>query len=89
MSRFRSDHYHPDLRAIARVLPRSPFNRVTLPAMRALTRFAPSNSRGVEVLAITHSAVDPQECAAVRALAFGSVEPYPGAVRDREDFHTP
>lgn len=56
MSRIRSDHYHPDLRGIARVLPRSPFNKVTLPAMRALTRFAPATSEGVEVLAITHSA---------------------------------
>lgn len=56
MSRIRSDHYHPDLRAIARVLPRSPFNAVTLPAMRHLTRLAPSGREGVEVLTITPSA---------------------------------
>ena len=56
MSRIRSDHYHPDLRAIARVLPRSPFNKVTLPALRALARRAPSTTEGVEIVAITRSA---------------------------------
>lgn len=56
MSRIRSDHYHPDLRNIARVLPRSPFNKLTLPAIRSLSRFAPSAREGVEVLTITPSA---------------------------------
>ncbi len=56
MSRIRSDCYHPDLRGIARVLPRSPFNKVTLPAIRRLTRFVPSAREGVEVLTITSSA---------------------------------
>ncbi|OBI04542.1 hypothetical protein A5715_05475 [Mycolicibacter heraklionensis] len=52
----RSDHYHPDLRRIARVLPRSPYNAVTLPAMRRLARHAPSLRDNVEVLTITPSA---------------------------------
>ncbi|MCF6390185.1 alpha/beta hydrolase [Mycobacterium sp. MBM] len=52
----RSEHYHPDLRGIARLLPRSPFTRVTLPAMRALTRLAPSSAEGVDVVTITPSA---------------------------------
>ena len=56
MSRIRSDHYHPDLRSIARMLPRSPFNHVTLPAIRHLARLAPSAREGVEVLTITPSA---------------------------------
>lgn len=56
MSRIRSDCYHPDLRRIARVLPRSPFNKVTLPALRALSRFAPSSTEGVDVVTITPSA---------------------------------
>ncbi len=56
MSRIRSDHYHPDLRSIARVLPRSPFTKVTLPVMRRLTQFAPAATEGVEILTITPSA---------------------------------
>ncbi len=34
----QNDDFHPDLRRFARVLPRSAFNRFTLPAMRALAR---------------------------------------------------
>lgn len=46
--------YHPDLRRIARVLPRAPFNRHTLPVMRALTKLAALRTpKDVEVLTLS------------------------------------
>jgi acetyl esterase/lipase len=45
--------FHPDLRRIARVLPRGPFTRRTLPVIRALTRLqALRISKNVEVAAL-------------------------------------
>jgi acetyl esterase/lipase len=45
--------FHPDLRRIARVLPRGPFTRRTLPVIRALTRLqALRISKKVEVAAL-------------------------------------
>lgn len=50
----QSDEYHPDLRRIARVLPRGTFTRRTIPVIRALTRRLASRKppRGVEVLTL-------------------------------------
>jgi acetyl esterase/lipase len=48
-----TDEFHPDLRRIARVLPRGAFNRYTLPAVRALTRLqALRTPKDVEVLTL-------------------------------------
>ncbi|OBH62488.1 alpha/beta hydrolase [Mycobacterium sp. E2479] len=49
-----TENFHPDLRKIARVLPRGIFNRYTLPLLRPLTRLpALRTPKGVEVLTLS------------------------------------
>lgn len=49
MSRFQSDQFHPELRRIARMLPRTSFTRVTLPVVRAVSRLPRRTPKMVEV----------------------------------------